>query len=55
MASSFKYILENPTTGEYLTSTGWSSNIADAKQFSKADLDTVSSGIYIQHTVWVVS
>tara|TARA_Y100000389_G_scaffold156182_1_gene156996 strand:+ start:230 stop:397 length:168 start_codon:yes stop_codon:yes gene_type:complete len=55
MASSSKYILQNPSTGEYLTSSGWSSDIADAKSFSKTDLNTISPGNYIQHTVWAVS
>jgi hypothetical protein len=55
MAITYKIILQNPSTGEYLTSSGWSSNIADAKSFSKSDLDSVSSGNYIQHTIWNVS
>ena len=55
MAITYKIILQNPSTGEYLTDTGWSSNIANAKHFEISDLDGLSIGEYILHTVYIIT
>ena len=55
MAHSLRYILQNVSTGEYMTSTGWSSNVADAKRFLPSDLDTLSPGEYIQYIVYTIT
>ncbi len=55
MTSNFRYVLKNANTGQYLTESGWSSNISDAKIFdSSSDLTNLSTGYYIQEFVWVV-
>lgn len=55
MAHSLRYILQNVSTGEYMTSTGWSSNIANAKHFEISDLDGLSIGEYMLHTVYTIT
>ena len=55
MAHSLRYILQNVSTGEYMTSTGWSSDVADAKRFTPDDLGPLSPGEYIQYTVYTIT
>lgn len=56
MPATFKYVLKDKLTNQYLTTTGWSNNIEDAKQFDPSvDLDNLSSGYYIQEFLWTVS
>jgi len=55
MANSLRYVLQNTSTGQYLTESGWSSNIVDAKRFIPSDLDSLSIGEYILHTVYTIT
>jgi hypothetical protein len=55
MAHSLKYVIQNISTSEYLTDTGWSSNIANAKRFETSDLDGLSIGEYMLHTVYIIT
>ncbi|MDB9847640.1 hypothetical protein OAC50_00475 [bacterium] len=55
MASSLRYIIQSVSTNEYLTDSGWSSKIADAKRFITSDLDGLSIGEYILHTVYTIT
>jgi len=56
MAHSLRYVLQNASTGQYLTESGWSSNVADAKKFDRStDLDNLPSGEYIQLYVFTVT
>ena len=56
MAHTFKYILKKLTVDEYLTSSNtWSTNILDAKSFTKDDLDLLPTGSYIQLFIWDVT
>jgi len=55
MASSYKIILQDSSTGDYLTNSGWSSDIVNAKSFSQTDLDSLPSGSYIQLTIWSIT
>ena len=56
MASSLRYIIQSVSTNKYLTDSGWSSNVADAKKFDRStDLDNLPSGEYIQLYVYTVT
>jgi hypothetical protein len=55
MAYSLKYIIQSISTSEYLTDTGWSSNITNAKRFEISDLDGLSIGEYMLHTIYTIT
>jgi hypothetical protein len=56
MANTFKWILQSSSTNKYLTSTGWSINIADAKSFDQpTDLDGLNNGDYILIPIWSIT
>ena len=55
MAKTLKYILQDISTNEYLTETGWSSNMDDAKHYIQSDVDALPIGKYLVIWVWVVS
>jgi len=56
MASTFKYALQSTSTNQYLTSTGWSINLSDAKEFNQStDLEGLSVGDYILVPIWTIT
>ena len=56
MASTFKYALQSTSTNQYLTPTGWSDNISDAKSFDQStDLDGLNNGDYILIPIWSIT
>ena len=56
MASTFKYALQSTSTNQYLTPTGWSTNLSDAKRFDQStDLDGLSVGDYILIPIWTIT
>ena len=55
MAVAFKFILQKLETGEYITETGFSSDITQAKLFSTASFESLPTGSFVQTPVWSVS
>ena len=55
MAIAYKFILQQLETGDYITETGFSSDITQAKMFSKVDLESLPTGSYVQTPVWSIS
>ena len=56
MANTFKYALQSTATNQYLTLTGWSYDLSDAKPFDKdTDLDGLSVGDYILLPIWTIT
>ena len=55
MAVAFKYIFQSVETLEYITETGTSSNISDAKLFSTVDFNSLPVGKWTQVPVWHVT
>jgi len=48
MAVTFKIILQDVVTQEYVTETGTSPNISEAKLFSTVDFNTLPTGSFSQ-------
>ena len=55
MASTLKYILQSISNNQYLTASGWSTNISDAKSFTISDLDGLSLGDYKLITIYTIT
>ena len=61
MAATYKYIIQDATTNEYLTaSSTWSSNVSDAQTYTypsdaKTKIDTLGSGYYVVRYVGIVA
>lgn len=55
MALVRKHVLKNLDTNEYLTESGWSTNVGDAKAYELSDLDSLATGNYVVIYVCIVS
>ena len=61
MAATYKYVIQDASTNEYLTSTDtWSSNIALAQTYTyhfeaKEKIDTLGNGYYVLRYIGIVA
>jgi hypothetical protein len=56
MATTFKWVLQDPNTNQYRTARGWSNNIVDAIAFTYPNgLEGLDFGNFILVPVWSIA